>query len=126
MSTIDSSSKGNIGGVIDAGVSAGAGISYINFELSQSKQNDYKVQALKDATEDAKIKAGAIVSGLGKTLGRLISVSDTSFNYYPWPIYQSRDGGVAVSGVEAKSATTNIVPGEQEVSASVIAVFKIR
>ncbi|MDO8528896.1 MAG: SIMPL domain-containing protein [Nanoarchaeota archaeon] len=125
---LSTSDSGKIGDVIDAGVSAGAGISYINFELSQSKQNEYKAQALKAATEDAKIKATAITQGLGKTLGRLVSITDNSFNYYPWPLYQSRDMGVGggVSGAEAKAATTSIVPGEQEVSASVTAVYKIR
>lgn len=125
---LSASDSGKIGNVIDAGVGAGAGISYINFELSQSKQNEFKAQALKSATEDAKIKATAIADGLGKKLGRLVSVTDTSFNYSPWPIYRSADGGIspAMAGAEAKSATMNIVPGEQDVSASVTAVYKIR
>lgn len=118
------SDSGKIGSVIDTGVSAGAGISYINFELSTKKQNEYKAQALKAATEDAKIKAQAIASGLGKTLGRLVSVADTSFNYYPWPLYASA-GGAAMDASAAKAATTRITPGEQEVTASVTAAFKI-
>lgn len=122
---LPTSDSGKIGDVIDAGVNAGAGISYINFELSQEKQNDYKAQALKSATEDAKIKAQAIVSGLGKNLGRLVSVSDTSFNYYPWPLYTSAEG-TTMDASAAKTATTNISPGEQEVTSSVTAVFKIR
>ncbi len=122
MSTNDS---GKIGDVIDAGVNAGAGISYINFELSQEKQNEYKAQALKSATEDAKSKATAIAEGLDKTLGRLVSVTDTSFNYSPWALYASAEGAAMDASV-AKSATTNIVPGEQDVSASVTAVYKIR
>lgn len=122
MPTSDSS---KIGSVIDAGVSAGAGISYINFELSQNKQNDYKAQALISATQDAKTKAQAIATGLGKNLGRLVSVADNSFNYSPWPIFRSTDNGVAVSGAEAKAATQSITPSEQEVTASVTAVYKI-
>ena len=121
MSSDDSS---EIGDVIDAGVSAGAGISYINFELSQEKQNEYKAQALKLATEDAKIKAGAIADGLDKKLGRLVSIRDNSFNYYPWPLYQAKEGAT-MDVAEAKAATTNITPSEQEVSASVTAVFKL-
>ncbi len=122
---MSSNDSGKIGDVIDAGVSAGAGISYINFELSQSKQNEYKAQALKLASEDAKVKAQAIASGLGKTLKRLVSVSDNSFNYYPWRLYESSGEAPSMDASAAKSATTNITPGEQEVSASVTAVFKI-
>ena len=47
------SENAKIGKVIDAGVSAGAGISYINYELTQENQNLYKAQAIKEATEDA-------------------------------------------------------------------------
>lgn len=124
MPTSDSS---KIGKTIDAGVSSGAGISYINFELSPDKENEYKAQALTSATLDAKTKASAIASGLGKNLGRLVSVTDTSFDYSPWPIYASADSGISpsVSGAQAKSATQSITPSEQDVSASVTAVYKL-
>lgn len=123
---MSSNESEKIGDVIDAGVSAGAGISYINFELSQEKQNEYKAQALKQAAEDAKIKAQSIAEGLGKTLGRLVSTSESSFNYYPWRLYESAGGVATKDASEAKAATTNIVPGEQEVSANVRATFKLR
>ena len=111
-----------IGEVIDIGVDSGALISYINFELSQEKQNQYKADALKQATQDARIKAESIASGLGKRVGSIVSVSDSSFDYYPWRIYEATaSGGV----VEAKSATTNIQPGEREINAQVAVVFKI-
>jgi uncharacterized protein len=124
LSTADS---GKIGKVIDAGVSAGAGISYINFELSSAKQSEYKAQALTEATEDARAKAQAIATGLGKNLGRLVSVSDNTFNYNPWRMYSASDSSVggAVSAEAAKVATTSITPSEEEVSASVTAVYKL-
>jgi hypothetical protein len=115
-----------IGDVVDAGVSAGAGISYINFELSQEKQNEYKALALKQAAEDARIKAQAIAEGLGKKLGRLVSTSENSFNYYPWRLYESAGGTPAMDSSGAKEAVMNIVPGEQDVSANVRATFKLR
>jgi len=112
-----------IGNAIDAGVNAGAMINYINFELSLAKQNEYKAQALKQATEDAKIKATAIASGLGKNLGRVVSISDSSFDYYPWPMY--RNDAMTTGAAEAKSATTTIQPGEQTISARVSVTYKI-
>lgn len=121
---ISSDDSDLIGKIIDKSVESGALVSYINFELSQEKQNEYKAEALKAATEDARAKAEGIASGLGQTVGKVVSVSTSDFGYYPWRAY----GEVAsVSGVEdAKQAFTNIQPGEQEVSGSVSVVFKIR
>ena len=113
-----------IGQAIDAGVNAGAGISYINFELSLEKQNEYKTLALEQATLDAKSKAGGIASGLGKSLGRLVSISSSDFGYYPWPIYRAESGAGDVA--MAKEATTNIQPGEQIISARVSVVYALR
>ncbi|MBU0893941.1 MAG: SIMPL domain-containing protein [Nanoarchaeota archaeon] len=121
MST-DESNK--IGEAIDTGVDAGAGISYINFELSQEKENEYKAEAIELAAQDARIKAESLAAGLGKELGKLISVSDSNFGYRPWQVYG------AVSGAEdmavAKEATTEIQPGEQQISARVTAIFKLK
>jgi uncharacterized protein YggE len=115
--------------VIDAGVDAGAGISYINFELSQESQNEYKAQALKLASEDATIKADAIASGFGKEAGKLVSVQISDFGYYPWNVYTSSSTGGAYreeDAVMAKEAAMNINPSEQEISASVTAVFRLK
>ncbi len=113
-----------IGEAIDAGVEAGSGISYINFELTKEKQNEYKAQAIKQASEDARIKAEAMAQGLGQELGKLVSVSDSGFDYYPWRIYGAVEeaGDVAI----AKEATTDIQPGEQKITARVSAVFKLK
>jgi uncharacterized protein YggE len=113
-----------IGNVIDAGVDNGALISYINFELSLEKQNEYKAEALKQAGEDARNKAEATAAGLGKKVGNLVSVLTSDFNYYPWQIY--RNDIMAVGASEAKMATTSIQPGQETVSAQITAVFKIR
>ncbi len=111
------------GEVIDAGVDKGAKVSYINFELSIAEQNKYKAQALELATQDAKTKAEAIASGLGKKLGKVVSVSSSDWGYSPWSLY--RADVMTESAEEAKSAVTDIQPGEQSVTASVSVVYKI-
>ncbi len=56
----------NVGKIIDASVNSGALISYINFELSTEKSNEYKKLVLAEASKDSKEKAQAIADGLEK------------------------------------------------------------
>jgi uncharacterized protein len=116
--------KDKLGNVIDAGTNAGAGISYINFELTPLLQQQTKADAIKTASADARVKAESLAQGFNKKLGRLVSVSLNQFNYTPWPIYASSGMGVSESA-DAKLAATNINPSEQEVSAYVTAIYKI-
>jgi hypothetical protein len=110
--------------VIDAGANAGAGISYINFELTEESQNIYKAQALEMAAKDAQTKADAVASGFGKTAGKLVSVQVSEFGYYPWNVYSS--SGSAEDSSAIKTATMSISPSEEEISASVSATFKLQ
>jgi len=118
-----------ISDVIDAGVDAGAGINYINFELSQELQNQYKAEALELASEDAQIKADAVASGFGKRAGRLVSVQVSDFGYYPWNVFTAREETDGYANEEnaavAKQAVASIEPGEQEITARVSATFRI-
>lgn len=115
-----------IGDVIDAGVDAGALLNYINFELSSAKQNEYKAQALVEAGQDAKTKAEAIAQGVDKRLGALVSIATSNWQYSPWNVYTANAGGMREDATLAKSATTNIQPGTQEVTANIDVVYKIR
>ena len=119
-----SSIANRLSAVVDAGISAGAGISSINFELSPEKQSEYKAQAIKLAAEDAKTKAEALAEGLGKRIGRLVSVSDSDFGYSPWVLYSG--SGMAEEAAVAKDAASSIQPSEQSITARVTAVYKIR
>lgn len=122
---ISAEQKEKVSSAIDAGTNAGAGINYINFELSPSLEQTAKTAAIKNASDDARIKAEAIAEGFDKRLGRLVSVSLNEFNYYPWPIYASRDEGTTSGAAEAKTAVSSITPSNQEVSASITAVYKL-
>jgi len=113
------------GDVIDAGTNAEAMISYINFELSNEKENEYKALAYKQASQDSRVKAEAIAEGLGMEIKDVVSVSVSQFNYSPWPIY-ARGGDVMMAEASnAKVATTNLQPGEQEISGDVSVVYRI-
>ena len=123
---LNSNRADDIGEVIDAGVDAGALLSYINFELSNDKQNEYKAQALKEAGEDAKTKATAIAEGLGKRLGALVSVSTSDWQYSPWNLYTASSGGMREDVAMAKEAATNVQPGNQDVSGYITVVYRLR
>jgi len=113
-----------IGKVIDAGVNAGAGISYINYELTSESQNKYKAQAMKFAAEDALVKATSVAEGFDKKVGKLVSTSVSDYSYSPWLAY-SGSGVKMDASDEISVATSNIQPTEQEISASVSAVYKL-
>ena len=112
-----------IGDLIDAGAESGAGITHLNWELSPEKQSEYKAEALKMAAEDAKLKAQSVAEGLDKKLGRLVSTSGSNFGYNPWRMY---DNALGASVEEVKEATTNIAPSEQDITARVNVVYKLR
>jgi len=124
---LNTSDASLVGDVIDAGVDAGALLSYINFELSDARQSEYKALALKQAGEDAQVKAAAIADGLGlKVSSKPVSVTTSNYQYTPWNAYSYASGvtrDMAVS--EAKLAVSNIVPGDQTVSGYIQVTYKI-
>ncbi len=109
-----------IGKVVDVATAAGAtGIDSINFEISDDKQKKLKKEALTKASQDARSKAEAIVSGLNVKLGDIVSITSSNYDYRPYPLYAK------ASGIALAEATTNIMPQELEVTANVEVVFEI-
>jgi uncharacterized protein len=124
---LDSDDSQKIVKVIDSGVSAGALLSGIYFELSQELENTYKTQALESASENAKLKAQAIISGQDKKLGKLVSIRESNFYYQPWNVYESATRDVEVAASEAKQEISEgITPTERIVTARITATYEIR
>src|SRR3989344_676609 len=101
----------------------GAGIGYINYELTDENQNKYKIDAIKLATEDARKKAEALALGSGSKLGSLVSVSTSDFGYVPWLAYSMESGSITKE--DAARVESQITPSTQEISSQVTAVFRI-
>jgi hypothetical protein len=120
--------KDKIGDVIDAAIESDVLVSYVSFELSDDLENDKKAEATMLATEDARTRAEAIAEGLNGRLGSIVSVSDSSVNYYPMPLYAREDSVVSseAAGEAATDAVSGINPSEQSIYASVHVVYKIR
>lgn len=113
-----------IGNVVDAGIDSGSHLSYINFELSNEKQNEYRARALEKATNDARMKAEGISKGLEKKLGRIVSVSSSDFHYVPWRAVHESQIDFDQSEM-LKDTITNIQPGEREVRGHVNIVYAL-
>ena len=112
--------------IIDAVIESGALVQTIQLELSQEKQNEYKSEALKLASENAKAKAESIAAGQGRSLGRLVSLKSNDFNYYPHPYYMAKEGVASEdSMVEARQAAASIAPQDLKVSGSVSVEYRL-
>jgi len=120
--------------IVDAAVSSGALISYIDFQISDNKQSDIKAQALEQASKDAETKASAIARGQHKSLWRLVSIQNDEMPIFqPYRYFDSGImAGAAVdkatletNAVLAQKAATSLSPTDQTISASVTAQYKL-
>lgn len=112
----------DIGNIIDAAVGAGATrIDNVNFDLSDAKKKELKKKALSDASKDAREKAEAIASGAGATLGDIVSISDATYDYEPYPIFRN----VMAADEAVSAAKTEISPQTLDVTASVQVVYEM-
>jgi hypothetical protein len=122
---VETGNFSKVSGIVDRTVSSGALVSNINFELSSAKQNEYKVQALEEASNDAKTKASAIAVGQGKKLGRLVSIESQEFNYYPYRYFEAASVDVAAEGLMAQKAAVNLAPKDLEITALMQVQYKL-
>jgi len=71
-------------GLVDAGINR---IDNVTFQSSKLAQ--YQSEARKLAIKEAKLKAEDYVSVIGQKVGRAITISDNTQNYYPQPRYMA-------------------------------------
>ena len=122
---IDSSSLANVSTWIDAAVASGANsINSIDFRISNKKLEDTKNMLIKDAIANAEEKSNIVSSALGLKVIEVKSITVGEFDYIqpPQPFMEKR---FDAAGAGAAAATTPILAGEQEISASVSIVFLI-
>jgi uncharacterized protein YggE len=120
---VDAEDEEMIGKAIDVAVDNGALLGYVNFELSQELENEYKAEALRLAAQDAKIKAEAVADGLGVRLGKVVSTDmGNGFGYYPRMAFAESD----VVGLKGAEIATDIEVGEEKVRSSISVTYKLR
>jgi len=115
-----------IGKIIDISINAGAtNINSVNFELSEEKQAELKREALAKASADARLKAEGMAAGLGAKLGKIMSISDSSYNYRPYPMFDMAET-MAAGEIKAMVEDVVINPRKLEVRANVNVVFALK
>ncbi len=114
---------GDVGAILDAAAQAGANnIDGINFLLSEQRTKEVRQEALKLAAEEASGKAKALADGLGVPLGKLLSVSESSYGVVPMPrMYDA----MAMKAEMDEYAPTPVEPGSVHVSAQVSVSYNI-
>ncbi len=112
----------NVGIIVDIAVSNGANqINNIMFELSEEKEQEYKNQALAEATKNAKSKAETIAESLGVTLGKIKSVSES--NYYARPYMYAM---AEAAGAKAVEEAATVLPSDVTVTANINIVYYVK
>ena len=120
---VDTKDFSVLGKIIDTAVNNGAtNIDSVQFDFSEDKRNSLKIEAIKKASEDARMKADALASGLNAKIVGIMSVSEQGFNYLPYRAFETVSGASAMK----EAAATQILPQELEVSATVNVVYKIK
>jgi hypothetical protein len=110
-----------VGTIVDIAVDNGANqIDNINFGLSEEKEQEYKKQALAQATTNAKEKAETIADSLGVKLDRIKTVSESEFYFRPYAYAMEKTAGEA-----AVAEAAQVLPGDVEITARISIVYNI-
>lgn len=108
-----------LGGVIDAGIGAGANrVAGLNYELRDP--DAARLEALEQAVAKAKREAEVVAAAAGQRLGDPLTISMSSAIPMPRPMYD-----MAAQRAEVMQASTPIEGGTLTVSASVHIVYRL-
>lgn len=107
------------GSQIQSAATAGGNATTVNgVSLNLTDTSRLLARARAAAVRDAKAKASQFAAGLGRPLGRALSVSDQSS--VPYPIYAAEG-----AALKAAQPSVPVQPGTQQVSVQVTVVFAI-
>ncbi len=110
-----------VGDAIDAGVNAGANsVPQVSYDLTDALRKQVQTQLLTEAGQHAKTQAQAVADGLGVSLGKVKSVSESNVNF-PGPIMYAREASTTGSSAPSTPAE----PSKVTVSATVSVTYAI-
>jgi uncharacterized protein len=112
-----------VGTIVDIAVNNGANqINNVEFYLSPAKENEYRQNAISEATKNARQKAEAMATGSGARLGRVKSISENQ--YYATPYSYGMKNNIAGDAAIQEAAT--IMPQSVSISANVNIVYELK
>jgi len=109
---------GNVGAVIDAGLSAGANsVNGLTFGIDDTA--DLEQEARVNAVEDARQRAQQLAEAFGVTVGEPIIISEVTGGMFPPPVpYLAQDAAIGGAGAQ-------ITPGQLQVTVQVNVTFAL-
>lgn len=111
-----------VGEIVDIAVKNGANqINNIQFKLSEEKEQEYKKQAISEATINAKEKAEVIADSLDVKLGKVKTVSEANYYSRSYPVMMD-----AKAGAEVIEEAAAVLPGDVAVTANINIVYHVR
>ncbi len=90
----------------------------LTFEIDQPEI--YQQEARIKALQNAKDKAQALAAVMGVKLGKVLSFSESSNNYSPYPIYAEKSMGIGGGGV-----APSVSPGSQDVIIDTTIIYEL-
>ena len=120
MLTVESSSLDSAGTIVDASVRAGSNkVDTVSFRLKDTTEKSLRDSLTTEAMRDAKSKANLIASGLGISVGKVVSASVDQY-YYP-AVRNYADYAYET----ASAGGTSMSPGQLTITVSASATFEI-
>jgi hypothetical protein len=102
---------------------SGAGVNQVNgIQFSTEKRQDYEIQALDSAMDNAEAKAQAIAKHAGKQLKGVLNVTQTGDGGVP--IRYDNVGVMAMKSAASAAASTSISPGELKITTGVTVQYE--
>ncbi len=118
---VQSANTSDGGAYVDAALKASnsTSVDYVYFSVSDAMSNTVDSELQAEAAANAKTKGEDIASGLGASLGKIISVNP---NYYPvYPVYAYQSAGTAAP----PAVPTEIFPTTTQMSSSITVVYEL-
>lgn len=120
MLTVESGNLDSAGTIVDAAVRSGANkVDTVSFRLKDTTEKSLRDSLTTEAMQDAKGKAGLIASGLGVSVGKVVSASVDQY-YYP-AVRNYADYAYESASVGG----TSMSPGQLTITVSASATFEI-
>jgi len=124
--TLNEEDFGKSGKIIDAAANAGSLVDNIQFELTNKKREELKLELFAQATKDAKLKAETMVTAIGDTLGNVKSLNANNYGYNPLIYFKgSFDYADNRTIYWGGAPPTTILPTDLTITVNVNANFEI-